>query len=174
MDRVTHELGPEGARFHVVAFMLADEFAAFDPHQLDVVDVDPVAACRDTVAVAFKIAVADGDGAERQIVAQDPVLIVDEAAVLDRQVPRLGTNAGAVVITRYRSFARDPADRDVHRIDYKNALPGAGAAADGHAVAFDGEAVDPLRPNRAVGVAAGCDPDDVARTSHFRGIAWQR
>src|SRR5258708_21513845 len=89
-----------------------EEPRALNAEQCDVTDVNAVRAVGLTLAVVDKLAVRDFDGTLRQVSGEDAVLVVDEAAMLDRQVSSLCPNAGAVTIGNARACKRDIASGD--------------------------------------------------------------
>src|SRR5215831_15243958 len=125
-------------------------------------DVDPMSAGGDAIAVSFEVAVPDRDRTGRPVVRENSVFVSDEAAVLDGDVRSFDTNTGAVVILHLGALEGQAAYENIARIDNEDSLVAATPVRDDRAIALDRDARDPFRPNGAVDIGSGRDVDDVA------------
>src|SRR5262245_5080616 len=94
--------------------VLADKLTPFDVQKLHMADIDSMSTLVNAPAVALKVAVANGDRAKRQLtVGQNAVFVIDETAIFDRQVPRLGADSCTVVVSRSRAPEGYASDHNV-------------------------------------------------------------
>src|SRR5262245_49358476 len=139
--------------------MLIEEPRMLDLQAIDCVDVDAVSAGRIAFAITAELAVDDADRAARYSCRQDAVLVVDEAAVLHRQVAAFGPDSGTVVIWHRGAGKGDVADRDA--IPQGDEDPSAGT----HFIRERRSGAGSLdrqvagAPHRAIGVVALRDAD---------------
>ena len=153
--------------------MLVGEARAFDVQLVDGIDIDAVGADRIAAAVASELAVDDADCAAGDIAGQDAVFVVEEPAVLHRQVAALDPDASAVAIGHPGAGEGQVADRDVAALGDEDCLAATGFVGQDHsgAAALDGQSAGV--PYGAVVVLAWRDADDVARLCQRRSLAWQ-
>src|SRR5262249_11853367 len=128
VDGVIDDLRSERPGFDVVTVVRVGEFTSLDPQHIYFVDVDAVRAVADAGPIPLEITVANDDRAAGYRASQNAILIVDEAAVLDRQIFPLGTDTGAIVIGHLGALESDPTDGDVVGGDDEQALATAAVA----------------------------------------------
>jgi hypothetical protein len=139
------------------------EHAVLDGEQINPrAGVDAVGTSLDARAVADEEAVGDAQHAIRAASRQDAVLVVQEAAVLHRQVVAERPDPGAVAPNHRGIREGDPADGDIGAQSNEDALAGAGLAGDQHARPRGLDRQPGRGPDRAVRIGSRIDPDDIA------------
>src|ERR1051326_654739 len=170
---IADQFGPERTRFHVMPYLRLEEPRVLNAEQCDVTDIDAVRAVGLTLAVVDKLPVRALDTALCQVSSEDAVLIVDEAAMLDREVSPLSPYACAVTIGHARARKRDIANGDVAADSYEERLPLAGFVGDHHTRPFAHNRQVARIPYRAVKILAGLDLDRVTGRGQRSCCAWR-